>query len=80
LGYLVVATITYDFCLREVNFRADAFALDVTGRSDGLIQSAIMTNGARTVDPAAVEEFLFYSHPSLNSRIAHALEWKAARP
>jgi len=30
--------------------------------------------------PGAVEEFLFYDHPSVERRVRTAMEWKAKHP
>jgi hypothetical protein len=32
------------------------------------------------VAPSQLETALFYSHPPLTTRIAHAMAWKAAQP
>ena len=35
---------------------------------------------SRLPSPSAIEEFLFYDHPSVENRIRMAMEWKAAHP
>ena len=60
--------------------RADRFALDLTGHADAF-QSAMKRLGAQNLAeerPSRVVQWLFYSHPPLEQRLAAARRWTAA--
>ena len=70
--------------LRWANVGADAYSLEHAREPDGLV-AVIEDEWGRDRDrdsatPSALETVLFYSHPSLKDRIAHATAWKAAHP
>jgi len=69
--------------LRWANVGADAYSLHHAREPDGLV-AVIEDEWAREPDhdavaPSPPETALFYSHPPLTSRIAHAMAWKAAQ-
>ena len=43
----------------------------------GLAEFMIRDSDAAKLDPAALEEWLFYNHPSARSRIFVAMRWRA---
>lgn len=47
---------------------------------DALASALVKTAEYRSPRPNAVEEFVFYSHPSVERRVRAAMEWKAAHP
>jgi STE24 endopeptidase len=57
---------------------ADTFSLVHANEPDGLSQALIKTAEYRAPTPSALEEFLFYDHPSVGRRIRKAMDWKAA--
>jgi len=59
---------------------ADAFSLRVANEPDGMAKSLVKTIEYRASSPSALEEFLFYDHPSVEHRVRNAMEWKAAHP
>ena len=59
---------------------ADAFSLQVAHEPDGMAKSLVKTIEYRASSPSALEEFLFYDHPSVEHRVRNAMEWKAAHP
>ena len=63
---------------RVVEAGADAFALEKAQEPDAAAAVALKLGAYRKLDPGAVEEFLFYDHPSGRARIRMAMEWKAA--
>ncbi|HZZ87144.1 MAG TPA: M48 family metalloprotease [Caulobacteraceae bacterium] len=64
--------------LRWANVRADAFSLDHAREPDGLAAVLEREWDHQSVDPSAIEEALFYTHPAMTGRIRHAMAWKAA--
>ncbi len=69
--------------LRWANVGADAYSLDHAREPGGLvavIEDEWSRDTARNaVAPSPLETALFYSHPPLASRIAHAMAWKDAQ-
>ncbi|MEE2850176.1 MAG: M48 family metallopeptidase [Pseudomonadota bacterium] len=75
LGTPVFATMT-----RTMEEDADRFSLVHANEPDGLSKALIKTAEYRAPSPSAIEEFLFYDHPSVENRIRRAMEWKATHP
>lgn len=63
---------------RWANVGADAYSLDHAREPDGLAAVIEREWDHNATDPSPVEAALFYSHPPLTQRIAHAMAWKAA--
>jgi len=59
---------------------ADAYSLKTVNLPDALSTALVKTAEYRSPRPNAVEEFVFYSHPSVERRVRAAMEWKAAHP
>jgi len=57
---------------------ADHFSLVVANEPDGLSKALVKTIEYRADSPSAIEEFLFYDHPSVRRRVQTAMDWKAA--
>lgn len=70
----------FNTMIRTVEADADHFSLVHANEPDGLSKALIKTAEYRAPSPSAVEEFLFYDHPSVENRIRKAMEWKAAHP
>lgn len=58
--------------------QADAYSLETTGLPDALSSALLKTAEYRYPRPHALQELVFYSHPSVEKRIRAAMEWKAA--
>ena len=56
---------------------ADAFSLALAHEPAGLAKALVKTLEYRADSPGAVEEFLFYDHPSVHRRVQSAMDWKA---
>lgn len=56
---------------------ADAYSLRTVGLPDALAGALVKTAEYRYPRPSALEEVLFYSHPSVEKRVRRAMEWKA---
>lgn len=83
LAILLAATLVFaDFAggayLRWANVRADAYSLDHAREPDGLAAVIEREWDHESVDPSPIETALFYTHPPLARRLAHAMAWKAA--
>ena len=58
---------------------ADRYSLETVGLPDGLASALVKTAEYRDPRPAKLQELLFYTHPSVESRVRMAMEWKAER-
>ena len=76
LGFL--ATPVFSSMTRITETDADRFSLVHANEPYGLAKALIKTAEYRAPSPSAIEEFIFYSHPSVENRIRKAMEWKAA--
>lgn len=65
---------------RMIETQADRYSLETENRPDGLSTALVKTAEYRYPRPNAVEEFIFYDHPSVERRVRAAMEWKAAHP
>jgi STE24 endopeptidase len=59
---------------------ADAYSLETVNEPDALASALIKTAEYRYPRPSALQETLFYTHPSVEKRVLRAMEWKAAHP
>ena len=65
---------------RTLETQADRYSLETENRPDALSTALVKTAEYRYPRPNAVEEFVFYDHPSVERRVRTAMEWKAAHP
>jgi Zn-dependent protease with chaperone function len=56
---------------------ADVYSLQTVNLPDALASALVKTAEYRNPRPGKVEEFIFYSHPSVERRVRRAMEWKA---
>jgi STE24 endopeptidase len=63
--------------IRANESAADSFGLDVSKEPDGFAQAAMKLSEYRKIEPGAIEEFLFYDHPSGRTRVRMSMDWKA---
>lgn len=66
--------------IRLIETDADQFSLIHANEPDGLSKALIKTAEYRAPSPSAIEEILFYDHPSVENRIRMAMAWKATHP
>jgi STE24 endopeptidase len=64
--------------VRTTEAQADIFGLNASRQPDGFAQAALKVSNYRKLEPSALEEFIFYDHPSGRTRIHMAMQWKAA--
>ncbi|SIN59491.1 STE24 endopeptidase [Parasphingorhabdus marina DSM 22363] len=58
---------------------ADNYSLQTVNLPDALAGALIKTAEYRYPRPSAVQEMLFYTHPSVEWRVRNAMEWKASQ-
>ena len=59
---------------------ADAYSLRTENRPDALASALVKTAEYRYPRPHPVQEAIFYTHPSVERRVRHAMAWKAGHP
>ena len=59
---------------------ADRYSLETVNEPDALATALVKTAEYRYPRPSALQEALFYTHPSVEKRALMAMEWKAAHP
>jgi STE24 endopeptidase len=65
---------------RTLEAQADMYSLRTENRPDALSSSLVKTAEYRYPRPNRIEEVIFYDHPSVESRVRTAMEWKANHP
>lgn len=76
----LLATPITNTMVRTMESDADHFSLVHANEPDGLAKALVKTAEYRAPSPSALEEILFYDHPSVENRVRSAMEWKAAHP
>jgi STE24 endopeptidase len=61
--------------IRSVEAEADAFGLNAAREPEGFAMASMRLSTYRKIKPGAVEEFLFYDHPSGYDRVHRAMTW-----
>ena len=59
---------------------SDRYSLETVNLPDALSSALVKTAEYRYPRPSAVQEFFFYTHPSVERRARAAMDWKAAHP
>jgi STE24 endopeptidase len=66
--------------VRVAENQADAFGLEAAKEPQGFASVAMRLSAYRKLEPAAIEELIFYDHPSGRVRVERAMRWMAAHP
>ena len=66
-----------NFVVRQGEIEADQYAYQAVNLPDAMATALVKTAEYRDPRPNAVQEFIFYSHPSVEKRVKAAMEWKA---
>ena len=77
---LVFAQPLVNLLVRTNESAADRYSLETVNLPDALATALVKTAEYRNPRPTALEEALFYTHPSVERRVLRAMEWKAAHP
>jgi STE24 endopeptidase len=74
---LLLLTPLLNTVVRINESKADAFGLEAARQPDGFAMTAMQLGEYRKLEPSALEEALFFDHPSGRTRVRMAMEWKA---
>jgi STE24 endopeptidase len=72
----LLATPVTNTLIRVDESEADAFGLDAAREPDGFAAAAMKLSAYRKIAPGALEEMLFFDHPSGKTRVHMAMQWK----
>jgi STE24 endopeptidase len=73
----LLAQPAFNALIRVGEIEADRYSLETVNLPDALASALVKTAEYRYPRPGALEEFVFYSHPSVERRVRRAMEWKA---
>jgi STE24 endopeptidase len=76
----LIATPLTNWFGRTLETQADRYSLETENRPDALSSALVKTAEYRYPRPSALEEIVFYDHPSVERRVRMAMDWKAAHP
>ncbi len=76
-AYLFVLTPVTNTITRTQEVEADMFGLNAARQPDAMASLALKLGEYRKLDPGALEELVFFDHPSGRARIYAAMRWKA---
>jgi STE24 endopeptidase len=83
LAVLILSTLGFVFTpignsfTRTQEFEADLYGLNAARQPDGEAEADVLLGEYRKMDPAPLEEIIFFDHPSGRTRIYAAMRWKA---
>jgi STE24 endopeptidase len=72
----LLATPLINTVQRTIEMDADTYSLNEVQDPEALISALLKSADYRAASPSALEEALFYDHPSIAHRIDNALAWK----
>ncbi len=73
--FFFVATPLLNSIIRQAEAEADAFGLDAAREPNGFAMAAMRLSTYRKIKPGALEEILFYDHPSGWQRVHASMVW-----
>jgi STE24 endopeptidase len=77
-GLGLLATPVDNWLTRMSESEADAYSLRTVNLPDALSGALVKTAEYRYPRPHPLQEAIFYTHPSVETRVRRAMEWKAA--
>jgi STE24 endopeptidase len=77
--FALLAQPVINFESRQAETAADRYSLETVGLPDALASALVKTAEYRNPRPQPLQEWLFYTHPSVERRVRTAMEWKASR-
>ncbi len=76
--YFMLMTPVTNTLIRWNESAADIYGLNAAREPDGFARVAMRLSEYRKIEPSALEEFIFFDHPSGRTRVRMAMDWKAA--
>jgi len=76
--FMLAATPVFNTIIRTQEIEADRFGLNLAREPHGFAEVMLKLSDYRKPDAGAVEEFVFFHHPSARHRIHDAMRWREA--
>ena len=77
-AFLFVTTPINNTLVRTQEIEADRFGLNLAREPHGEAEADLKLTEYRKPDPGAIEEFVFFDHPSTRHRVHDAMQWREA--
>ncbi len=78
--FLLVATPVFNTISRQQEVEADLFGLNTAREPYGFAMAAMRLSSYRKIHPGALEEDVFFDHPSGHTRLYEAMRWLKENP
>jgi STE24 endopeptidase len=78
--FLIVATPVLNSISRQQETEADIFGLNAAREPHGFAMAAMRLSSYRKMQPTAIEEMVFYDHPSGYTRVYDSMRWLKENP
>jgi STE24 endopeptidase len=78
--FLIVATPVLNSISRQQETEADIFGLNAAREPHGFAMAAMRVSSYRKMQPTAIEEMVFYDHPSGYTRVYDSMRWLKENP
>lgn len=69
-----------NFVVRQGEIEADQYSYQAVNLPDAMASALVKTAEYRDPRPSTIQEFIFYTHPSVEKRVKAAMTWKAQHP
>ena len=76
--FMFFATPLQNTIIRTNEVEADRFGLNLSREPHGMAEAFLKLSEYRKPDPGALEEFVFFDHPSARNRIHDSMRWREA--
>lgn len=76
--FMMLATPVFNTIIRTHEIEADHFGLNLARDPHGFAEAILKLTDYRKPDPGALEEVVFFHHPSARHRIHDAMRWREA--
>jgi STE24 endopeptidase len=73
--FTLLATPLSNSTTRQAEAEADAFGLNAAREPNGFAMAAMRLSTYRKIHPGALEETIFYDHPSGYTRVRNSMQW-----
>ena len=69
-----------NFMIRKAEIEADQYSFQAVNLPDAMATALVKTADYRNPRPTPLQEFVFYTHPSIEKRVKAAMTWKSQHP
>ncbi|MHA6287863.1 M48 family metallopeptidase [Maricaulis sp. CAU 1757] len=77
--FFLITTPVFNTVIRTNEAEADIYGLNAARAPDGFATAALRLSSYRKIEPGALEEWVFFDHPSGRARVFMSMQWKAGQ-